>query len=132
MVCQEATRLNVLLGVVSTSLSDIGKCFAGTLNVTQQMEDCMAALGVGEVPGRNIFSSFSWEKHAWPSLKTLASWFEDMVARVAMVRNWTSDFALPYSVWISGMLNPTAMITSLKYVTRGTACCCYCYSYSCH
>merc|ERR1712164_97271 len=58
VVCalQECRRMNVLLGVITKSLSDLEKGLAGTLNMTQAIEDLIAALTISEWPGRNPYS----------------------------------------------------------------------------
>merc|ERR1712164_124060 len=50
VVCalQECRRMNVLLGVITKSLSDLEKGLAGTLNMTQAIEDLIAALTISE------------------------------------------------------------------------------------
>ena len=83
IVCalQECRRMNVLLGEINKSLSDLEKGLNGQLNMTQAMEDLSEALTLGEVPGRNPFHLCSWEKHAWPSRKPLEAWFSDLLRR---------------------------------------------------
>ena len=62
------------------------------------------------------FHVCSWERLAWPSRKPLASWFSDLLLRRAQLESWTKSFQLPYSVWLPGMINPTALLTAIKQV----------------
>lgn len=71
-----------------------------------------------QVPGRDLYSLCSWERHAWPSRKTLSSWLADLVERVGLLRRWTAKLTiLPNPLWLPGLFNPTAFITALKQVS---------------
>ena len=82
---QECERMNRLLQEIRRSLIELRKGLDGQLNMSEPMEDLQQALSINQVPGRNVFHKTSWEKLAWPSKKTLQSWFSDMLARVAQV-----------------------------------------------
>ena len=88
VVCalQECRRMNVLLGVITKSLSDLEKGLAGTLNMTQAIEDLIAALTISEWPGRNPYSQCAWEKFSWPSKKSLLPQYADMIKRHGQLR----------------------------------------------
>ena len=61
VVLQELTRMNVLLGYMSTSLNELEKGLNGELNMSEAMEHLGDALGINQVPGRNPFHKTSWE-----------------------------------------------------------------------
>lgn len=117
VLLQECSQMNVLLEEIKTSLSDLKKGLYGQLNMSQAMEDLATAIGLNEVPGRNPFSLCKWEKKAWPSKKSLSSWFQDMILRYAQLEAWKSDFNTPYSMWLPGLFNPTAFTTACLQVT---------------
>jgi dynein heavy chain len=116
VVSQECTRLNALLAYMVDTLEELQKGLNGQLNMSQPMEDISSALGVNEVPGRNPFHQTSWEKLAWPSRKSLSSWFADLLLRRAQLSNWF-NLVLPLSIWLPGLINPTALLTAIKQVT---------------
>ncbi len=71
-----------------------------------------------QVPGRDLYSTCSWERHAWPSRKSLSSWLADLVERVGLLRRWTATLTiLPNPLWLPGLFNPTAFLTALKQVS---------------
>lgn len=71
-----------------------------------------------QVPGRDLYSTCSWERHAWPSRKSLSSWLTDLVERVGLLRRWTAKLSsLPNPFWLPGLFNPTAFLTALKQVS---------------
>ena len=51
-----------------------------------------------------------WEKKAYPSLKPLAGWIDDLVARIKFVQGWI-DGGKPPTYWISGFFFPQAFLT---------------------
>jgi dynein heavy chain len=114
---QECTRMNVLLKAISGTLEDLRKGMNGQLNMTQQLEDLAEALAINQVPGRNPFHSMSWEKDAWQSKKSLASWFMDLLTRNVELRKWSETMVLPFTLWLPGLFNPTAFLTAIKQVT---------------
>jgi len=114
---QECARMNKLTEVMKNSLSKLQKGLDGALNMTGPMEDLASALSTNEVPGRNPFHATSWEKYAWWSKKSLSSWFLDLLARIEQLQQWTSTLELPYSMWLSGLFNPSAFNTAVMQVT---------------
>lgn len=71
-----------------------------------------------QVPGRDIHSACSWERHAWPSRKSLSSWLSDLLERVGLLRRWAAALTcLPNPLWLPGLFNPTAFLTALKQVS---------------
>ena len=58
-----------------SSMQDLQKGLNGELNMSEGMEHLLEAMSINQVPGRNVFHRTSWEKHAWWSNKTLATWY---------------------------------------------------------
>lgn len=52
----------------------------------------------------------NWGKVSYPSLKPLASWFEDLKERVQFMRNWLQH-GHPPSFWLSGFFFPHGFMT---------------------
>lgn len=70
------------------------------------------------MPGRNPFHLCSWEKSAWPSRKSLSTWFLDLIGRCGQLQRWSRELKLPLSMWLPGLFNPTAFLTAIKQVRR--------------
>jgi dynein heavy chain len=86
--------------------------------MSQAMEDMATSLSINQVPGRNPFHATSWEKLAWASRKTLSSWFSDLLLRRTQLGSWQIGLiVLPFSIWLPGLVNPTAFLTAVKQVT---------------
>lgn len=117
VLIQECTRLNALLTEISFSLDELQKGLNGQLNMSQGMEDMAQCLELNQVPGRNPFNVCNWERLAWASRKTLSSWFSDLLLRRQQLKDWAHTLTLPYSVWLPGLINPTALLTAIKQVS---------------
>ena len=64
-----------------------------------------------------MYSSFlknkvpqNWIDVAYPSLKPLGSWFEDLILRVEFMRNWLFQ-GHPKAFWLSGFFFPHGFMT---------------------
>lgn len=108
--------MNTLLREMRRTLVDLDKGLKGQLNMTQPMEDMIAAFMISEWPGRNPFAKCTWEKNAWPSMKTLGPQFNDLLRRVEQLTGWTADAVTPMSTWISGLFNPMAFLVAVQQV----------------
>jgi dynein heavy chain len=118
VVLQECERMNNLLAYVRSSLDELRKGLSGLLSMSDSMEHLSEALSLSQVPGRNPFHLCSWETLAWPSKKGLQSWFADLLRRVEALQVWAEekDMQLPFSVWLPGLFNPTALLTAVQQV----------------
>lgn len=54
----------------------------------------------------------NWEKVAYPSLKPLTAWFEDLIMRVEFLNAWLTG-GNPNAYWISGMFFPQGFLTGV-------------------
>jgi dynein heavy chain len=117
VILQECERMNKLLHEQARSMEELVKGLNGQLNMSQKMEDLAAALSINQVPGRNPFSTSSWEVLAWPSQKSLMSWFNECLQRQHLLSFWSSELSLPLSLWLPGLFNPQAFLTAVKQVT---------------
>merc|ERR1719241_50786 len=52
------------------------------------------SIALGQVPG-------AWEAKAYPSLKPLGPWTDDLMLRLDFIRDWIRD-GIPITFWISG------------------------------
>jgi len=110
VILQEVERMNKLLSEIRRSLGELSLGLAGALNMSDAMDGLANSLTVNRVPA-------NWAKVAHPSLKTLASWFADLLLRVTQLKEWADSLRTPTSVWISGLFNPMAYITAILQTT---------------
>ncbi|XP_034084207.1 dynein heavy chain 11, axonemal [Gymnodraco acuticeps] len=106
-VCfQECERMNLLLAEIRKSLHELDLGLKGELTISSSMETLQTALFNDSVPE-------SWARLAYPSTKTLAQWFNDVMCSCRELDSWTQDLVLPAVVWLSGLFNPQSFLTAV-------------------
>ncbi|XP_075760265.1 dynein axonemal heavy chain 17 isoform X2 [Pelodiscus sinensis] len=103
---QECERMNILTNEIRRSLKELNLGLKGELTITTDMEDLSNALFYDNVPE-------SWTNRAYPSLLGLGAWYADLLLRVRELEAWTTDFALPTTVWLAGFFNPQSFLTAI-------------------
>jgi len=98
VLLQEMEKFNRLLNVMRRSLDDLVQAIGGFIVMSQVLDDMYLSLMNGSVPP-------NWEYVAYPSLKPLTSWFEDLIARVEFLHMWLTG-GNPNAYWISGFFFP--------------------------
>jgi len=104
VLIQEVTRYNVLLDIMSKTIDDLCLGIIGDKVITEDLERMMRDLSENRVP---IFWSGTYF-----SLKPLASWFVDLVARYEFFTEWTAK-GQPHVFTIGYFTYPTGFTTSL-------------------
>merc|ERR1712100_54876 len=110
VVLQECERMNKLLGTMRKTMAELQLGLAGSLNMSDEMETLLVCMRVGRVAP-------NWAACAYPSMKSLALWFEDVLMRVTQLVQWSANLETPVSVWITAMFNPMAYITAILQTT---------------
>ncbi|NXX48555.1 DYH17 protein, partial [Tricholaema leucomelas] len=107
---QECERMNILTHEIRRSLRELDLGLKGELTITADMEELANALFYDSVPD-------SWTRHAYPSLLSLGAWYADLLLRIRELELWTTDFALPATVWLAGFFNPQSFLTAIMQST---------------
>lgn len=58
--------------------------FAGELTMSDAMDSLMLALYMDKVPD-------TWARYAWPSMRGLAGWLSNFMARLVQLEEWSSS-----------------------------------------
>ncbi|KAM9352911.1 dynein axonemal heavy chain 11 [Symphorus nematophorus] len=107
LVCfQECESMNLLLAEIRKSLTELDLGLKGELTISSSMEALQSALFTDSVPD-------TWARLAYPSTKTLAQWFNDLMSSCRELDSWTQDLVLPAVVWLSGLFNPQSFLTAV-------------------
>ncbi|GCB77697.1 hypothetical protein scyTo_0018503, partial [Scyliorhinus torazame] len=103
VLIQEVIRYNRLLQTIVQSLNDLLKALKGLVVMSSQLELMASSLHNNSVPE-------FWNAKAYPSLKPLASWVEDLLERIEFLQKWITH-GIPAAFWISGFFFPQAFLT---------------------
>ncbi|XP_053154302.1 dynein axonemal heavy chain 1 isoform X2 [Hemicordylus capensis] len=103
VLAQEVIRYNRLLEVIAVSLKDLLKALKGLVVMSSQLELMANSLYNNIVPEM-------WNSKAYPSLKPLASWVNDLLLRIDFLHRWIAQ-GIPPVFWISGFFFPQAFLT---------------------
>lgn len=74
-------RFNKLLNVIRATLDNIKKAIKGEAVMSDDMDKMYTSMLNNKVPEL-------WQVHAYPSLKPLSSWVENLKERVEFLKNW--------------------------------------------
>jgi dynein heavy chain len=85
---QEVDRMSKLLYEMRRSLVELDMGLRGDLSISEAMETLMDSLFDDKVPAR-------WDALAWPSLRPLGSWLQNMLDRYKQLNEWTGDMNTP-------------------------------------
>jgi len=108
---QEVSRLKALADEIIKSLNELQLGFKGELTMTEGMDALQDCLSKDRVPQ-------SWTKLAYPSLRPLAMWMEDLQKRIHQFKEWAEiQGDVPKIMWISGLFNPQSFLTAIMQVT---------------
>merc|ERR1719313_1369634 len=107
---QESEAMNKLLSKLRGSMTELELGISGALNVTESMEELAHDLQINKVNG-------GWAALAFPSLKSLAAWFADLLLRVQQAVDWTTVLTLLKSLWLSGLFNAMSFMTAVMQTT---------------
>ena len=81
---QEVIKFNRLLGKMKSSLRDIKRAIKGMIVMSQDLDIMYTAFLNNQLPS-------IWERVSFASLKTLASWVNDLIFRVNFMRFWLKN-----------------------------------------
>ena len=95
---QEIDRFNNLLKVLWRTLDDIKRAIKGFVVMSAELEKIYNSFINNQVPSL-------WASSAYPSLKPLGSWVNDLALRIAALQSWLTQHQPP-SFWLSGFFFP--------------------------
>ena len=105
VLLQEVDKYNILLSQVRNSLKQLRKAIKGQVLMSDQLDKTYNQLLNSEVP-------WVWKKVAYPSLKSLGSWMQNLKERVEFINNWLTK-GTPEVYWLPGFFFPHSFITGV-------------------
>ena len=98
-------KFNQLLAVIKQSLMEMDLAMKGFSVMGSALESMHLKIQNNQVPD-------DWSAAAYPSLKSLSSWYKDLIERVKFMNNWMKR-GNPNSYWMSGMFFPHGFMTAV-------------------
>eukprot|EP00497_Spongosphaera_streptacantha_P002560 TRINITY_DN315_c0_g4_i1.p1 TRINITY_DN315_c0_g4~~TRINITY_DN315_c0_g4_i1.p1 ORF type:complete len:262 (-),score=54.56 TRINITY_DN315_c0_g4_i1:2-787(-) len=119
VLIQEMERFNNLLRTLKDTLTNLCRAIVGEVVMSLELDKIFGSLLNNQVPT-------SWSAVAYPSLKPLSSWIEDLHKRIDFMRTWLKK-GKPKAFWMSGFFFPQGFMTGTlqnyskkkKYRLRG-------------
>jgi len=112
VIClQECERMNILLNVIRSELTDLKMGLNGELNQTAAMEMLLGCLLINRIP--EVWT----DKYAYESLKGTDAWFIDLQERYDQYFAWTEMWQMPKSIKIALLFNPMSFLTAIVQAT---------------
>jgi dynein heavy chain len=111
---QEMIKFNRVLSTATRSLKDIKSAIMGMIVMSSDLDAMYTSFLNNQVPP-------IWEKVSFASLKTLGSWFNDLIFRVAFMRKWLlngqpATFPLPVFFFPQGFMTASLQTFARKYM----------------
>ncbi|KAA8578186.1 hypothetical protein FQN60_016026 [Etheostoma spectabile] len=94
---QEVDRMQRIISVVRTSLTDLNLAIDGTIIMSENLRDALDNIFDARVP--NLWKKISWES------STLGFWFTELLERNKQFRSWVFE-GRPKTFWMTGFFNP--------------------------
>jgi dynein heavy chain len=101
---QEVDRFNKLLSVMNKSLTLLQQAIQGTTVMSMELEAMFNCFLDNKVPK-------NWINSAYPCLKPLATWEEDMIKRIEFMSDWFYN-GPPVSFWLPCFFFPQGFMTA--------------------
>ena len=107
---QECELINALIYEIQRSLGDLDMAFKGLLTMTDRMESLMESMFLDNVPP-------TWRALAFPSIRGLGSWLDNLSARLLQLNAWKEDpVNIPKVVYLNRLFNPQSFLTAIKQI----------------
>ena len=103
---QEAERFNKLLLKIRSSIIQLNKALKGEEVMSADLDKMYQKILNNQVPEL-------WNRFAYPSMKALASWFDDLILRIQFFKSWIDNDNKPLAYWLSAFFFPQGFLTSV-------------------
>ena len=104
---QECERMNILSGVMRSTLQELMLGLEGSLSMTERLLSLYDSVRSDSVPD-------AWAAVAFPSKRALGSWCSNLTQRNVQLLYWHHDFATPKVTRIDYFFSPLSFLTAVS------------------
>lgn len=110
---QEMERFNMLTVIIGKTLEELRAAIKGLAVMSEELDQMYNSILINKVPEK-------WAEHAYPSLKPLSSWIENLIERITFIRSWLTkgkirEFWMPCFFFPQGFLTATLQEYARKF-----------------
>jgi dynein heavy chain len=102
---QEMERFNILNTIMSKSLDELRDAIKGLAVMSEELDDMYNNILINKVPEK-------WTENAYPSLKPLSSWVENLCERIEFIRHWLIEGKIN-RFWMPCFFFPQGFLTAI-------------------
>merc|ERR550514_777293 len=103
VLVQELMRYNKLVVEIHKTLPQLMRALKGLVSMSTELDQMAESLYTQNIPD-------NWQAHAYPSLKALNRWVDELVERLDFLTKWIDD-GIPPAFWVPGFYFPQAFFT---------------------
>lgn len=102
----EATHLNGLLQCLQSTLTELNRAIDGDIHMIDDLHQIYRSLRSNRIPS-------AWLPFIYQTSRSLASFVQDLIARVEFFRRWYND-GPSTRFWFAAFHNPEALVTGMR------------------
>ena len=102
---QEIERFNNLITVIDKSLDELRDAIKGLVVMSDELDMMYNSILINKVPDK-------WEANAYPSLKPLSSWTQNLCERIEFIRSWLAEGRI-IKFWMPCFFFPQGFLTAI-------------------
>lgn len=102
----EAVHFNELLQCMRSTLTELNQAINGDIHMVDDLQQICRSLHLNCIPS-------AWSPFVYRTSKSLASFIQDLIARVTFFHRWVS-VKPPSCFWFAAFYNPAALVASMR------------------
>jgi dynein heavy chain len=102
---QEMERFNNLIVIIDKTIDELRDAIKGLAVMSEELDLMYNSILINKVPEK-------WEANAYPSLKPLSSWIQNLCERIEFIRSWLTEGKI-HKFWMPCFFFPQGFLTAI-------------------